>query len=82
MRFQIPQWIDAEARRTIIFLIISGAALAASMFAQGCGLPHDPAWVAIVLCGIPILKEAAVGLVKRFDIKNRRGTESHEMGVI
>ena len=69
MLFQIPQWIDAEARRTIIFLIISGAALAASMFAQGCGLPLDPAWVAIVLCGIPILKEAAVGLVKRFDIK-------------
>ena len=31
--------------------------------------PFDPAWVAVLLCGVPILKEAAEGLVKRFDIK-------------
>ena len=32
-------------------------------------LPVDAAWVAIVLCGIPILLEAFIGLVTAFDIK-------------
>jgi heavy metal translocating P-type ATPase len=32
-------------------------------------VPFDSAWVAIVLCGVPIVKNAAVGLVTRFDIK-------------
>ena len=69
MRLEIAQWIDAEARRTIVFLIISAAALAASMLGLGEKFLPDPAWVAIVLCGVPILKEAAVGLFTRFDIK-------------
>ena len=29
----------------------------------------DPAWVAILLCGVPILLEAIIGLVTAFDIK-------------
>ena len=29
----------------------------------------DPAWVAILLCGVPILLEAVIGLVTAFDIK-------------
>lgn len=33
------------------------------------GLALDPAWIAVVLCGIPILKDAAEGLVTRLDIK-------------
>ena len=32
-------------------------------------LPFDLAWVAIVLCGIPIILEAFIGLVTAFDIK-------------
>ena len=32
-------------------------------------LPFDPAWVAIILCGIPIIMEAFIGLVTEFDIK-------------
>ncbi len=69
MRLEIAQWIDAEARRTIVFLIISGVALAASMLGLGEKFLLDPAWIAIVLCGVPILKEAAIGLFTRFDIK-------------
>ena len=29
----------------------------------------DPAWLAIVLCGVPIVLEAIIGLVTAFDIK-------------
>ena len=29
----------------------------------------DPAWIAIVLCGVPIVLEAVIGLVTAFDIK-------------
>ena len=29
----------------------------------------DPAWIAIILCGIPIILEAVIGLVTAFDIK-------------
>ena len=35
----------------------------------GENLPVDPAWVAILLCGVPILLEAIIGLVTAFDIK-------------
>ena len=31
--------------------------------------PIDPAWIAIALCGLPIILEAAIGLVTAFDIK-------------
>ena len=32
-------------------------------------LPFDAAWVAIILCGVPIVLEAVIGLVTAFDIK-------------
>ena len=32
-------------------------------------LPFDMAWVAIILCGVPIILEAVIGLVTAFDIK-------------
>ena len=56
------------AGREILFLAVAGAALAVSFFGL-VDLPFDAAWVAIVLCGIPILKDAAVGVFTRFDIK-------------
>ena len=31
--------------------------------------PFDMAWIAIILCGIPIILEAIIGLVTSFDIK-------------
>lgn len=55
-------------RRDIVFLLLSAAALAASIF-DLLPLPFDAAWVAILLCGVPIILEAVIGLVTAFDIK-------------
>lgn len=55
-------------RRDIGFLIISGIALILSL-AGLQPLPFDLAWIAIVLCGLPIVLEAFIGLVTAFDIK-------------
>ena len=55
-------------KRDITFLVISGIALASSlMHIRPAGI--DPAWAAIILCGIPIILEAVIGLVTAFDIK-------------
>ena len=59
-------WDDGRWEYTA--LALGGLSLAASFLAGG-RLAVDPAWVAVAVCGIPILKEAAVGLVTRFDIK-------------
>ena len=55
-------------KRDILFLVISAVALLISIFDTEL-LPFDPAWVAIILCGIPIILEAVIGLVTEFDIK-------------
>ena len=55
-------------RKDIACLILSGAALVVSIF-KPVPLPFDAAWVAIILCGIPIILEAVIGLVTAFDIK-------------
>ncbi len=55
-------------RRDIVFLAISAAALVVSIF-DLLPLPFDAAWAAIILCGIPIILEAIIGLVTAFDIK-------------
>ena len=54
--------------KEIALLAISGAALVVSIF-DLLPLPFDAAWVAIVLCGIPIVLEALIGLITAFDIK-------------
>ena len=56
------------SKRAVLLMSVSAAALVASFFGAGA-LPIDPAWVAIVLCGAPILKDAAHGLFTRLDIK-------------
>ena len=55
-------------KKDVAFLVISGAALLASMF-RIFPIPFDAAWAAVVLCGIPIIMEAVTGLVTAFDIK-------------
>ena len=55
-------------KKDIAFLIISGIALIISIF-DLIPLPFDAAWIAIILCGIPIILEAVIGLVTEFDIK-------------
>ena len=54
-------------KKDIVLLALSGIGLALSLL--GLPLPFDPAWAAIVLCGVPIVLEAVVGLVTAFDIK-------------
>ncbi len=55
-------------KKDIVFLAISGAAVICSL-AGWSPLPFDIAWIAIVLCGLPIIMEAVIGLVTAFDIK-------------
>ena len=55
-------------RKDIVLLILSGVAIVLSLF-NVQPLPFDIAWVAIVLCGLPIILEACIGLVTAFDIK-------------
>lgn len=55
-------------KRDIAFLIVSALSLLSSGL-HLLPLPFDPAWVAIVLCGVPIVLEALIGLVTAFDIK-------------
>lgn len=49
-------------------MVLSGLAVLASLFDYQ-PLPFDIAWVAIILCGLPIIIEAIIGLVTEFDIK-------------
>lgn len=55
-------------KKDIALLVISGAALLCSIF-ELLPLPFDAAWIAIILCGIPIILEAVIGLITAFDIK-------------
>lgn len=55
-------------KKEITFLILSGIALLISIF-DLLPLPFDAAWIAIILCGIPIIMEAIIGLITAFDIK-------------
>ena len=48
--------------------MISGIALIVSIF-DLVPLPFDASWAAIILCGIPIILEAVIGLATAFDIK-------------
>ncbi len=55
-------------KKDIIFLVISGVSLLISIL-NLIPLPFDIVWVAIIVCGIPIILEAMIGLITEFDIK-------------
>ena len=55
-------------RKDIVLLVLSGAAVGGSLLGVQ-PLPFDLAWVAVILCGVPIVLEAVIGLVTAFDIK-------------
>ena len=55
-------------RKDIILLAISGVSIICSLLNVQL-FPFDLAWVAIILCGLPIILEAIIGLVTAFDIK-------------
>ena len=55
-------------KKDIALLVISAIALVLSL-SKLVSLPFDLAWIAIILCGIPIIMEALIGLITKFDIK-------------
>lgn len=55
-------------KKDVVLLVISGIAVICSLL-KFQPFPFDLAWVAIILCGIPIILEAVIGLVTAFDIK-------------
>lgn len=55
-------------KKDITLLVISGIAVISSLI-QFQPFGFDLAWIAIVLCGIPIICEATIGLITAFDIK-------------
>ena len=65
-------------KKDVTFLVISGIAVICSLLKWN-PLPFDMAWVTIVLCGIPIILEAVIGLVTAFDIKAAKVGEDSSM---
>lgn len=64
--FQAP--LKNEVLREGVLIGLSAAALVMSF----CDVKFwgvDPSWFAILVCGTPIVLEAAEGLVTRFDVK-------------
>ncbi len=59
---------EEESFRTLCLTILSGIFLLASFFGWLSDLPFDPAWIAILISGIPIVFGAVRGLVKEFDV--------------
>lgn len=54
-------------KKDIVFVVLSGLAMIAALI--GVPTPIDPSWLAIILCGVPIILGAIIGLVTEFDIK-------------
>ena len=70
----ISTWYQKNGDRLrLVFVVISGACLFVSLLLGWTGNASlaarcDPAWAAIVLCGVPIVLGAIVGLVRDHDI--------------
>lgn len=56
------------AKKDIALLVVGGISLMISLFAPDL-FTFNTAWIAIILCGAPIILEAMIGLVTAFDIK-------------
>ena len=65
----VSDLLKDDVKRSVLLLVISAASLVLSFTGILGDLPVDPAWVAIILCGVPILWDAVTGLVLRHDIK-------------
>ena len=63
---RILEW--GGIKKDITLLIISLIALLASLF-EIRPFIFDLAWISVILCGVPIVLEAIIGLVTTFDIK-------------
>lgn len=66
---KLEELMDAGGiKKDVTLLVISGIALLISIF-DLIPLPFDVAWTSVILCGIPIILEAIIGLITKFDIK-------------
>ena len=66
----MSRWLENETKLTSIFAVISVISLILSITGVlNAILPVDVAWIAIILCGVPILVGAFKGLVFEHDIK-------------
>lgn len=63
---ELLEW--GGTKKDITCLVVSALALFTSILKPDL-LPFDAAWIAIILCGVPIILEAIIGLVTAFDIK-------------
>lgn len=66
----LNRWLENEPKETLICAVTSAVSLVLSITGVLKDiLPFDIAWVAIILCGIPILVGAFKGVVFEHDIK-------------
>ena len=66
----LNRWLENEPKETLICAVTSAVSLVLSITGALKGiLPFDIAWVAIILCGVPILVGAFRGVVFEYDIK-------------
>lgn len=63
---ELLEW--GSTKKDITCLVISALALFTSVLKPDLFF-FDAAWIAIILCGIPIILEAIIGLITAFDIK-------------
>ncbi len=66
----LKRWLENEPRVTLVCAVVSAVSLVLSITGVLKGiLPFDIAWIAIVLCGTPILIGAFKGVIFEHDIK-------------
>ena len=64
------RWLENEPKETLVCAVASAVSLVLSITGVLKGiLPFDIAWIAIALCGIPILVGAFKGVIFEHDIK-------------
>lgn len=61
-------WLKDEEKRTVAAMVISALALGIH-FVAGDRLAFDLSWIAVVLCGLPIIIGAVAAVIKEFDIR-------------
>ena len=66
----VKNWLENEPKETLICAVVSAISLVLSITGVLKNvLPFDIAWVAIILCGVPILVGAFKGVIFEHDIK-------------
>jgi len=68
--FMLKRWLENEPKVTLVCAVLSAVSLVLSITGVLKDiLPIDIAWIAIILCGIPILIGAFKGVIFEHDIK-------------